>query len=96
MHACLCAWKASQSGFNLPRSLVKLVQVNLNVRKDLERSFLQSGGLLMLVQTCLCSWKSHKAFSTSRDAVKHVQVYLSVRKELERSFHHCGGPVMLV
>ena len=49
MHACLCAWKASQSGFNLPRSLVKLVQINLNIRKDLERSFLHSGGPVMFV-----------------------------------------------
>ena len=67
VQAGLCAWMVSQSGFNLPISLVKLVQVNLIVRKDLERSFLHSGGPVMLVQACLCAWKSHKAVSTSRE-----------------------------
>ena len=39
VQACLCARKVSQRGFNLPRCFVKLVQVYLNVRKDLERIF---------------------------------------------------------
>ena len=39
VQACLRARKVSLSGFNLPRGFVKLLQVYLNVRKDLERIF---------------------------------------------------------
>ena len=34
---------------------MKLVKVNLSVRKDLENSFLQSGGPVKLVQASLCA-----------------------------------------
>ena len=67
VQACLYARNVSQSGFNIPRGLVKLVQVNLNFRKDVARSFHHSGGPVMLVQACLCALKvSQNGFNLTR------------------------------
>ena len=86
-----------QRRFNRRGAGVKNVQACLSASEDWKSSFLDCGGLVKLVQTCLCVENTLQSrLNPLGSAVKHMEACLNANNDGESSFHYRGGPVKLV